>query len=93
MFEFPTGNTKCVEEMKFHSKSPMLKYRQKSLNSCCFSSLASAFGSINQTKSSNDISTRKEESLMSHVGNRIYFANSILKNQKELKLNRNCIIT
>ena len=57
-FQVPIGNIKCVEEMKFHSKAPMLKYRQNSLNSCCFSSLASAFDSINKTKAANAISMR-----------------------------------
>ena len=55
MFEVPIGNTKFVEEMEFHSKAPMLKYRQNSLNSCCFVSLAPAFDSDNQTNVSNDI--------------------------------------
>ena len=58
MFEVLIGNTKFVEEMKFHSKGPMLKYRQKSLNSCCFSSLASDFHSTNQTKAANSIAIR-----------------------------------
>ena len=35
--------------MKFHSKAPMIKYRQHSLNSFCFISLASDFDSINKT--------------------------------------------
>ena len=53
----------------------MLKYCQNSSNSCCFSSLVSAFESINQTKSYNDIPMRIEESLTSQVGfsNRIDF--------------------
>ena len=60
MFEVPIGNKKCVEKMNFCSKAPMLKYRQNSSNSCCFSSLASAFDSINQTKSATSISMRIE---------------------------------
>ena len=39
MFQVPIGNSKCVENFKFHNNSPMLKYFQKLLNSCCFSSL------------------------------------------------------
>ena len=71
--------------MKFHSKAPMLKYRQKSLNSGCFSSLASDFDIINQTKSSNSIAIRREESLKSKVVNFIDFANDILKDKKIFK--------
>ena len=85
MFEFTIGNTKCVEEMKFHSKAPMLKYCQNLLNSCCFSSLASYFDSINQTKSANAIAIHIEESFTSQVGNRIDFENAVLKNQKRVK--------
>ena len=60
MFGVPIGNAKFVEEMKFYSKSPMLKYRQNSLNSCCFISLASDFDSINLTKATNGIVMRIE---------------------------------
>ena len=68
----------------------MLKYYQKLLNSCCFSSLSSDFVSIKKIKTANDISLRIEESLNSKVDNRIDFANTILKNeeknQRELKV-------
>ena len=53
MFEVLIGDTTVFEKMKFHSKAPMLKYSQKSLNSCCFSSLASEFHSTNQTMAAN----------------------------------------
>ena len=53
---------------------------------CCFSSLASRFASIEQNKSENAISLRIEESLESEVGNRIDFANAIMKNEKKLKV-------
>ena len=55
IFDVPIGNSKCVEKLKFHSNAPMLKYCQKSLNSCCFSSLVSDFAIIEQTKASNYI--------------------------------------
>ena len=64
----------------------MLKYFQKS-----FSSMASAFASIKQTKDENAISLRIEESLKSEVGNHTYFANAILKN-KNLKAIIKCNI-
>ena len=69
-------------KIKFYIDYSMLKYRQKSLNSCSFSSLASAFSIIKQTKAYNDISLCIKESLKSKVGNRIDFANAILKNEK-----------
>ena len=40
-FQVPIGNTKLVESFQFQNDAPILKYCQKSLNSCCFSSLAS----------------------------------------------------
>ena len=49
-FEVPIGNSKCVEKFKFHSDAPMLKYCQKLLNSCFFSSLVSAFDSIKKPR-------------------------------------------
>ena len=55
IFQVPIGNSKCVEHFKFHNDAPMLKYRQKSFNSCGFSSLASSFAGIKQTKADNDI--------------------------------------
>ena len=77
---------------KVHNDAPMIKYFQKLFNSYCFSSLASDFSSIKQTKSSNDISLRIEESFKSKMGNRIDFADAILKNEKQLKVNQDCII-
>ena len=66
----------------FHKDAPILSYCQKTLNSCYFSSLASAFASVNQIKSVNAISIRIKESLKSEVGNRIHFANDIMLNRK-----------
>ena len=71
-----------MENFKFYNDDPMLKYCQKLLNSCCFSSLDSASAVIKQDKSYNDISLRIEESLKSKVGNCIDFTNAILKNEK-----------
>ena len=72
-----------MENFKFQNDAPMLKYCQKSLNSYCFSSLASDFVSIEQTNNANAISLRTEESLKSEVVNYIDFANAILKNEKK----------
>ena len=83
-FWVPIGNSKFVESFKFQNDAPILKYCQKTLNGCCFSSLASAFASINRFNSDNAISMRIEESLKSEVGNRIDFENGILKRKKEM---------
>ena len=85
MFQVPIGNSKCVENFKFHNDAPMLKYFQKLLNIFCFSILASSFAGILKTQSINNISLRIEESLKSKMGNRIDFAKAILKNEKIIK--------
>ena len=81
-FQVPIGNSRFVETFKFHNDAPILKYCQKSFNSFCFSSLAPSFVSIEQIKASDAISLRVEESLKNKVGDRIDFANAILKNEK-----------
>ena len=55
------------------------------MNRFCFISLASAFVSIKQIKAANAIKLRIEESLKIKVGNLIYFANAILKNENKIK--------
>ena len=59
-FQVPIGNTKGVESFKFQNDAPILKYFQKSLNSFCFSSLASSFDIINHNKDANAIELRTE---------------------------------
>ena len=70
----------------------MLKYWQKLFNRYYFISLESAFDSIKQNKAANDISFHIEESLKIKLGNSIDFSNAILKNEKNLKANQECII-
>ena len=60
-------------------------FSKKTLNSCCFNSLASAFASIKHFKASNAISIHIKESLKSKVGNRIHFVNDIMLNNKRNK--------
>ena len=57
----------------------------KTLDSCCFSSLASAFSGINHFKAADAISIRIKESLKSEVGNHIEYANEIMLNRKRNK--------
>ena len=82
-----------MENFKFHNNAPILKHRHKLLNICCFISLTLSFDSNKQTKADNDISLHIEESLKSKMGNHIDFANAILKNEKNLKANQECIIS
>ena len=49
-FQVPIGNAKVVKLFVFHKDAPILSYCQKTLNSCCFSSLSSAFASIKHFK-------------------------------------------
>ena len=58
--QVPIGNAKSVESFKFQNDTPILKYCQKTLNSCCLSSLALAFASINHNFAANAISMRIE---------------------------------
>ena len=58
-FQFPIGNEKFVKLFMFHKDAPILSYCQKTLNSCCFSSLASDFASIKHFKAKNAINTHK----------------------------------
>ena len=84
-FQVQIGNAKVVKSFVFHEDAPIISYFQKTLNSCCFSSLASAFASINHFKAADAISIRIKESLKSEVGNRIDFANEIMLNHKRNK--------
>ena len=55
-FQVPIRNAKVVKSFMFHKDAPILSYCQKTLNSCCFSSLSSAFASIKHFKAANAIS-------------------------------------
>ena len=81
-FQVPIRNAKVVKSFMFHKDTPILSYCQKTLNSCCFSSLASAFASIKYFKAENAISILIKESFKSEVVNRIDFANEIMLNHK-----------
>ena len=74
-----------MENFKFYNDAPMLKYCQNLLNIFCFNHLASNFVIIKHTKSVSAIALLTEEYLKSKVGNRIDFANDILKKEKIIK--------
>ena len=69
----------------FHKDAPILSYCQKTLNNCCFSSLASAFASNKHIKAANAIYIRIKDSLKNEAGNHIDFANEIMLNRKRNK--------
>ena len=50
MFGVPIGNAKIRRKVQFHPAAPVIKYHQKTYNSCCLSSLASAFHFINDNR-------------------------------------------
>ena len=54
-FQVPIRNAKFVKSFMFLKDAPILSYCQKTLNSSCFSSLASAFDSIKHCKAENAI--------------------------------------
>ena len=45
-FQVPIGNAKVVKSFMYKEHASVIRFFQKILNSCCFSSLASAFASI-----------------------------------------------
>ena len=51
MFGVPIGNAKITRKVLFRPASPLIKYHQKTYNSCCLSSLGSVFHCINDNRS------------------------------------------
>ena len=50
IFGGPIGNAKITRKVQFRLAAPVMKYHQKISNSCCLSSLASAFHCINENR-------------------------------------------
>ena len=50
-FQVPIGNAKVVRLFIYQKDAPIIIYCEKTLNSCCFSSLSSAFAIIKHFKS------------------------------------------
>ena len=46
IFGVPIGNAKMTRKVQFHTEAPLIQYHQNSYNSCCLSSLGSAFHCI-----------------------------------------------
>ena len=57
------GNAKITRKLKFHPAAPVIKYHQKTYNSCCLISLASSFNCINYNRAVPDRLNSIEEPL------------------------------
>ena len=72
----------------------MLKYHQNSSNSCCFSSLASAFHIIGEDMAETELSNIIKESLTLQTdiySNRTGFDNAIMTNRMNIKVGQHLI--
>ena len=72
----------------------MIKYHQKTYNSCCLSSLSSAFHCINDNRAVLALVNSIEESLTlekENCKNIIHFANAIMSNRRKIKGEQNLI--
>ena len=72
----------------FHPSAPVLKYHQKSSNSCCLSSLLSTFYIIGDDRDVTDLVNFVEESLTLQTdkfSNIVHFDNSIMTNRMHIK--------
>ena len=70
----------------------MIKCHEKTSNSCCLSSLSSAFHCINDNRDVLALVNRIEESLnleKESCKNRIHFANAIMSNRRKIKGEQN----
>ena len=86
IFGVPIGNEKSTRKVQFHPTAPVIKYHQKSYNSCCLSSLASAFHFIGDNRSVPALINKIEESLTlqkEHFKNIIHSSNAVMKNRRE----------
>ena len=63
IFGVPIGNAKIARNLQFHLAAPVMKYHQKTYNSCCWSSLSSAFLCMNDNRDVLDLVNSIEESL------------------------------
>ena len=63
IFGVPIGNAKIARKIKFHIAAPLIKYQQKTYNSCCLISLASTFHCINDNRCVPALLNSIEESL------------------------------
>ena len=60
-FGVPIGNARMKQKVTLRTEAPPIKYHQKSSNSCCLSSLASAFHCIGCNRAVTDLVNIIEE--------------------------------
>ena len=85
------GNEKITRKVQFHPATPVIKYHQKTSNSCWLSSLSSVFHCINDNRCVPALVNSIEELLTLQTEmfkNIIHFANVIMSNRKIYKVNR-----
>ena len=92
IFGLPIGNTKITRKVQFHLAAPVMKYLQKTYNSCCLISLVSSCHCINDKRDVLDLVNSIEESLTLEKGNlknKIHFANAIMSIRRKMKGEQN----
>ena len=92
IFGGPIGNEKIARKVQFRLAAPVMKYHQKTSNSCCLSSLASAFHYINENRDLLAVVKSIEESLIlekENCKNGIHFSNDIMSNRRKTKGEKN----
>ena len=92
IFGVPIGNAKITRKVQFRLAAPVMKYLQKTYNSCCFNSLASSFHCINDNRTVLALVNSTEEPLNPEKGNRkniIHFASAIMSNRRKIKGEQN----
>ena len=76
------------QKVTLRTEAPLIKYHQKSSNSCCSSSLASTFHCIGDIRAVNALVNLIEEylTLQTYIFSiRIHFANHIMKKGRKIK--------
>ena len=91
-FYVPVGCAKFKSHVQYKSESPIVAYQQHDQNSCCFSSLSSAFKSSNQLAAANEITTRISSLLTREILDIAIFANAIMTEKTEEKETNNYVI-
>ena len=92
IFRVPIGNEKTTRKVQLNPAAPVIKYHQKSSNSCCLSILASAFKYIFENRAAHSLVNSIGESFTlktEKFNNTIHFANDIMKNRRKKKGEQN----
>ena len=87
-FGLPIGNARMNKKVRFCTEAPLIKYHQKRYNSCCLSSLASAFHCIGDNRAGASLVNRIYVPLTLQAEKfkgRIHFSNTIMKNRRITK--------